>query len=779
MEASGGTWRYKRLLISANSCKNRRNFILQCIEEKVIPRCIPHHYRNSSHIFPKHALTHLLHIAEDLKQQRYIILNTARTLRSRLHYERRLTTRLEIKINRNTQAANNRQITSLQGKINQLCKNSKWKTIGRADLITNLSSYSPSPTELEALGLGLKFATGANNNNISHLLYKNYRQSDSEFNKGFIQGILSVTSLPSDAETTIPKRYMIALKNLAKNNNIKIMSADKGGGIVIMDLHEYTNKIHALLRDPLTYTPTNLNTIQKETTKFNQAYKRLFTNDDTDKTWTSLIEYHPRIPTLYGLPKTHKANVPMRPITSGIGSAPHKIAKAVAKILTPLLGTISPSHITNSGDLLKKLKNTNITNMSLASLDVQSLYTNVPVDKCLDRLRTHLEKTKPDLPLPIDTIINICTLCTNLNYLTFNNHYYKQTTGLPMGSPLSGALACLFLELLEAGPFQYIFPKNIVYYRYIDDALLIYPNNINLPKLVDRLNMVEPTITFTHECETNNSLPFLDILLHKSEHSLLFSVYRKPTHKHDFINYYSHHHTHIKTSLIIGAYLRALRICSPQFIKQEQIHIKDTFTSLHYPLSFILNAKHKATKIHNRLKKTTSPADPVPSPPKCIFLPTNQTSSSLGTQQGQLGLRVVALTSRTLKQILNSNSCRHISTEEACVYQIPCSKCSRCYVGETSRPIQKRIYEHRRAIITGDTTNALAMHSHHHKHTPDFDSARILKYVHDKRARQILESSIISTHFTIKQRPGFYNIARNLALRITQENRVQINIDNG
>lgn len=39
-------------------------------------------------------------------------------------------------------------------------------------------------------------------------------------------------------------------------------------------------------------------------------------------------------------------------IISCLGSAPHKLAKTLAKFLTPLLEIISLSHLKNSGDLI-------------------------------------------------------------------------------------------------------------------------------------------------------------------------------------------------------------------------------------------------------------------------------------------------------------------------------------------------------------------------------------------------------------------------------------------
>ena len=61
-------------------------------------------------------------------------------------------------------------------------------------------------------------------------------------------------------------------------------------------------------------------------------------------------------PRLKGLPKVHKEGMPMRPIITGIGSAPHKLAKVLAKPLTKALGTISDAHVKNSTEVIEELK---------------------------------------------------------------------------------------------------------------------------------------------------------------------------------------------------------------------------------------------------------------------------------------------------------------------------------------------------------------------------------------------------------------------------------------
>ena len=770
MDSTEGKRKYKKLLISTYSQINRSNFLQRCIEEKVIPKSTPYKLLSTEHIFPQLIQDHLQNAAKELKLAHSSSIKKVHALKSTLLQEQILTNIEEQTIKRLAHRTSNIQKTNLSKKLTILCNKSKWNTIGRPELITNISTYLPTKTEIQALSLGLKFATGLPNHSITNLISKNYRQTDTEFFKGFIQGILTTTTNSSNHDTTIPKRFSIALKKLANNTNLHITSSDKGGGVVIMDRNTYINKMNSLLEDNNIYTTTDIKTIKQNTTKFNKTYKNLIKGED--KYWSTLIEHHPRTPTLYGLPKTHKQNIPMRPITSGIGSAPHKIARAIAKILTPLLGTLSPAHIKNSGDLLQKLKNINISEMSLASLDVQSLYTNVPVGKCLEQLKIHLVNLKPDIPLPIDTIIEICTLCTDLTHFEFDGQLYQQKFGLPMGSPISGILACIYLEFLESGPFRKIFPSNIHYFRYIDDALIIYPNNTNLPHLVNNLNKIEPTINFTSEIEKNNSLPFLDILLHKANSKLQFSVYRKPTNKDDLINFHSHHHIKIKTGIIIGFYLRAFRICSPGYLQNELHQIENTFTSLHYPSHIIHHARRKAHIIYKKSTTTKNTQD-INNPTRRIILPTNNISTNLSQNNHKFQqFNIVPTTSKTIAQIITKNTTKHTDTT-AGVYKIPCAICPKAYYGETSRSLKNRIYEHKRDLINNNTQNAMVIHRNQTNHNPNFTQAQIIAKIHDTKPRQITESAFILTQPSNNLRPGFYSIARDLAMSIISKYKTQ------
>ena len=93
---------------------------------------------------------------------------------------------------------------------------------------------------------------------------------------------------------------------------------------------------------------------------------------------------------MYGLAKTHKQNVPLRPIISSIGTFSSKTAKYLAKILSPLAQN---SHLLkDSFDFIDRLNKLEMQNSFMASFDFESLFTNVPLH-CTNNLN-YIEYTK-------------------------------------------------------------------------------------------------------------------------------------------------------------------------------------------------------------------------------------------------------------------------------------------------------------------------------------------------------------------------------------------------
>ena len=101
-------------------------------------------------------------------------------------------------------------------------------------------------------------------------------------------------------------------------------------------------------------------------------------------------------------------------------------------------------------------------------------------------------------------------------YTQFKNQFYKQIFGVPMGSPISVTIANLVMETVETKALKTFQNPPIMWKRYVDDTFVVIKKN-NLETFHEHLNNIEASITFTLETESNNSLPFLDVLVIKKK----------------------------------------------------------------------------------------------------------------------------------------------------------------------------------------------------------------------------------------------------------------------
>ena len=84
-------------------------------------------------------------------------------------------------------------------------------------------------------------------------------------------------------------------------------------------------------------------------------------------------------PKLYGTPKMHKPDAPLRPIVSCCGSITYNVVRYLAIVLSPLVGHTIYS-VRNSKELVGKLKDLVVPpGQKLVSYDVKAPFTSVPV----------------------------------------------------------------------------------------------------------------------------------------------------------------------------------------------------------------------------------------------------------------------------------------------------------------------------------------------------------------------------------------------------------------
>ena len=119
-----------------------------------------------------------------------------------------------------------------------------------------------------------------------------------------------------------------------------------------------------------------------------------------------------------------------------------------------------------------------------------------------------------------------------------------------MVSPVSPVVANLYMEHFEMHALSTAPHPPSEWDRYVDDAFVIQLREW-VDELTDHINNINDHITFTIDPETNNQLAFLDTCINRQpDGSLKVTVYRKPTHTNQYLNFGSHHHLQQKLGVV-------------------------------------------------------------------------------------------------------------------------------------------------------------------------------------------------------------------------------------
>ena len=153
----------------------------------------------------------------------------------------------------------------------------------------------------------------------------------------------------------------------------------------------------------------------------------------------------PRI--LYGNPKVLKTvvnNTPnFRPILAVINTPTYLLVKYLNPILSPL--TTNEFTVKNSFDFSKEVVNYD-HNLYIASLDIESLFTNIPLEETIKNCVNNLFSNNfHGGKLSRKDLYDLLQLAATESSFIFDNKLYKQIGGVAMSSPLGPTLANGFL----------------------------------------------------------------------------------------------------------------------------------------------------------------------------------------------------------------------------------------------------------------------------------------------------------------------------------------------
>ena len=298
--------------------------------------------------------------------------------------------------------------------------------------VENLSGKPLSDCETKILEKGLGFASAPKAVPVKEIISAVEAGLSKETNIELTNATRSkVSSLLARAKTKPVQDNMTAqerraLNELQRRADIKIIPSDKGNRVVVMSTEEYNAKVNALLEDPAYKKVQNDPTPRKEKALRMEIDSLKKNGDISNELAKKLRPSHTTAPRLYCLPKTHKPDVPVRPITSMVDSPAYEVASYLTRVIGPVVGQ-SEYTMPNSSGFVDQVRQIEMSRTDImVSFDVVSLFTKVPMAEAVDVVCQKLsdDETLADrTELSVVSIRRLIMACLECRYFIFQGQY--------------------------------------------------------------------------------------------------------------------------------------------------------------------------------------------------------------------------------------------------------------------------------------------------------------------------------------------------------------------
>lgn len=394
-----------------------------------------------------------------------------------------------------------------------------------------------------------------------------------------------------------------AIKELAYNKDIVIKPADKGGAVVILNRTDYEAEAYKQLSDTRVYK-------KLESSKTLEFHKLItdyieycyYEGEISKEVFLYLTKYTPKTARLYLLPKIHKKQRPPpgRPVISSNGCPTERISEFVDYFLKPFVHK-TKSYLKDTNDFLLKLRGLgNLPdNCLFFTLDVVSLYTNIPTDFGIKWISEFLNDNRilGDKPSN-EMLIKLLEYVLTCNEFTFNEDFFLQLYGTAIGTKVAPSYANLVVSIFETLYVYTYHLQPLCYYRFIDDIFGIWSYGLEaLKDFVEHLNSKVDTLKFTLEY-TMDEISFLDVKVKKDNNNQICSdLFRKDTDARNYLHYDSAHPISCKKGIPYGQFLRVRRICSNlELYDKQAVDMAHSFLDRGYPQDLVESAMVKARR---------------------------------------------------------------------------------------------------------------------------------------------------------------------------------------
>ena len=215
-----------------------------------------------------------------------------------------------------------------------------------------------------------------------------------------------------------------AVETLRKNTNINLKKADKGTRTVVLNTEDKIQEGQVQLDNIEHYRPLESPMVEETSSRVKLLIRELHQNnhiDDMTNQWLCQTPNPPRIPVFYTLTKIHKPSPVGRPIISGCDGPTERLSSFVDRLLQPIAQK-QKSYLKDSTDFINFIETTIVPdNAILVSMDVTSLYTNIPQEEGIETVcKAYDSFYKDSPPIPTQYLKRALKLILQENSFEFN-----------------------------------------------------------------------------------------------------------------------------------------------------------------------------------------------------------------------------------------------------------------------------------------------------------------------------------------------------------------------
>jgi hypothetical protein len=350
---------------------------------------------------------------------------------------------------------------------------------------------------------------------------------------------------------------MIYLYKFMREKPFKVAECDKNIGISILSHDIYDKLCYEHLNDNNTYTLLDNDPLELTNFSLLQMVTELLTiNAISENLFNKLQVKNSNLGKFRILLKLHKEKLKSRPIINCSNHPTSNLCLLVDVILQPFVRACD-SFIQDSQNLIQKTKDFRfITDSLLYSADFESLYTNINLDHALFVITDYLSTRFKSNEIKIEAFHRILKFIFENNVFIFKDRYYKQKSGIAMGSKCGPSIANIYISILENNFIT--IHKPLLYVRFIDDIFIITLQNFNIELLQTFFGYLKLNIA------SGKRVNFLDLIISLSsiDGKLLFSIYIKETQTFSYLITSSNHPKFIFNNIPKSLFIRIRRICS-------------------------------------------------------------------------------------------------------------------------------------------------------------------------------------------------------------------------